>query len=171
MSTARSLLPPALQSARDQAVVRWRKLAPRERTLLGGAAALIALLLLWTLAVRPAWRSLSAAPVQLEAVELQLQQMQRLANESRELRALPRVQSQQAEEALRGATERLGSNARLSLAGDRATLNLNGVSGEALVAWLGEVRSAARARPEEAKLSRGANGYSGTVVLSLARPG
>lgn len=171
MNSERPILPPALRSARDQAAARWRQLAPRERMLVGSAAALLALLLLWMVAVRPAWRSLSTTPAQLDAVELQLQQMQRLANESRELRALPRVQSQQAEEALRGATERLGSNARLSLAGDRATLNLSGVSGEALVAWLGEVRSAARARPEEAKLSRGASGYSGTVVLSLARPG
>jgi len=171
MSTARPFLPPAVRSAREQALARWRQLAPRERVGVGSAAVLIALLLVWSMAVRPAWRSLSETPAQLDAVELQLQQMQRLANESRELRALPRVPSQQAEEALRGATERLGANARLSLAGDRATLSLSGVSGEALVAWLGEVRSAARARPEEAKLSRGANGYSGTVVLSLVRPG
>jgi general secretion pathway protein M len=171
MKPDRPFLPPAVQTARDQLAMRWRKLAPRERLLVGSTAALLAWLLLWMVAIRPAWRSLSETPAQLDAVELQLQQMQRLAAESRELRALPRVQSQQAEEALRGATERLGSNARLSLSGDRATLTLSGIGGESLVAWLGEVRSAARARPEEAKLSRGANGYSGTVVLSLARPG
>lgn len=170
MKSDRPFLPPAVQNARHQALARWHKLAPRERMLVGGTALLLALLLLWMVAIRPAWRSLSELPGQLDAVELQLQQMQRLAAESRELRALPRVQNQQADEALRGATERLGSNARLSVAGDRATLTLSGVSGEALVAWLGEARSAARARPEEAKLSRGANGYSGTVVLSLARP-
>lgn len=171
MKTARPLLPPALAAARDQARARWRQLALRERRLVTGMAVAIALLLVWTIAVRPAWRSLSELPGQLDAVELQLQQMQRLASESRELRALPRVQSAQAEAALRGATERLGANAKLSLVGDRATLSLNGVSGEALVAWLGEVRSAARARPEEAKLSRSPSGYSGTVVLSLPRPG
>ncbi|HEU4459201.1 MAG TPA: type II secretion system protein M [Methylibium sp.] len=171
MKAERPLLPPALASARDQARARWRGLAPRERLLVGGAATLIALALVWMVAIQPAWRSLDQTPAQLDAVELQLQHMQRLANESRELRGLPKVQPSQAEAALRGATERLGANAKLTITGDRATLSLSGISGEALVAWLGEVRSAARARPEEAKLSRGAGGYSGTVVLSLPRAG
>ncbi|MET0208106.1 MAG: type II secretion system protein GspM [Burkholderiaceae bacterium] len=169
MNAERPLLPPGLASARDQARARWLQLAPRERLLVGGAGALIAVFLIWTIAVQPAWRSLSETPAQLDAVELQLQQRQRLANESRERRTLPRVQPSQSEAALRGATERLGSNARLAIAGDRATLTLSGVSGESLVAWLGEVRSAARARPDGAKLSRGATGYSGTVILSLVR--
>ncbi|MDP1791809.1 MAG: type II secretion system protein GspM, partial [Methylibium sp.] len=93
------------------------------------------------------------------------------AAESQELRKLPTVKPAQAEAALRGATERLGTNARLTLQGDRATLTLSGVPGEALAAWLGEVRSAARARPDEAKLSHGPNGYSGSVLLTLPRPG
>lgn len=170
MNAARPTLPPALAQARAKARARWAKLAPRERLLIGSVAALLAVALVWVLLVQPAWRTLRDTPAQIELVELQLQQMQRLAAESRELRTLPAVQPAQAEEALRGATERLGSGARLSLQGDRATLTLSGVSGEALVAWLGEVRSAARARPDEAKLSRGAAGYSGSVVLSLARP-
>lgn len=169
MNGDRPILPPALASARDQARARWQQLAPRERVLAGGAALLIGLALVWTVAVQPAWRSLRETPAQLDAVELQLQHMQRLANESRELRTLPPVRASQAEAALRGATERLGANAKLAIVGDRATLTLSGVSGESLVAWLGEVRSAARARPDEAKLSRGPTGYSGTVVLTLAR--
>lgn len=164
-------LPPALAEALAPYEARWAALAPRERRLVKGAAALIGLMLLWLAAVQPAWRTLRDTPAQLDAVELQLQQMQRMAAESRELRALPTVKTAQATEALRAATERLGPNAKLALLGDRATLTLDGVSGEALAAWLGEVRSAARARPDEAKLSRGANGYSGSVVLSLARPG
>lgn len=40
----------------------------------------------------------------------------------------------------------------------------------ALAAWLDEVRSAARARVVEAQLGRSGNGYSGSIVLTLAAP-
>jgi len=53
------------------------------------------------------------------------------------------------------------------LCGDRATLKLNGVSGEALRDWLSEARSAARARAVEVTLTRNPQGYSGTVVVTL----
>ena len=36
-----------------------------------------------------------------------------------------------------------------------------------LAAWLAEVRSAARARVVEATLTRGPQGYSGSVVVAL----
>jgi type II secretory pathway component PulM len=79
----------------------------------------------------------------------------------------------------------------MSLQGDRADVTLTAVEPAALLAWLGEVRSAARARVVEAQLRRaapvappvpaGARGtppapasataLSGRVVLVLARPG
>jgi general secretion pathway protein M len=127
--------------------------------------------LLWTLGVQPAWRTLRDTPAQIDAVELQLQRMQQLAAESRELRALPSVPAAQAEASLRAATDRLGPSAKLVLQGERATLTINGISGNALTGWLGDVRSAARARPVEATLSRGSTGYSGSIVLQLARAG
>ncbi|HEY0953463.1 MAG TPA: hypothetical protein VGE36_01805 [Roseateles sp.] len=63
--------------------------------------------------------------------------------------------------------EHLGPVARLNLAGSRATVTLNGIAPAALQAWLGEVRSAARARPVEAQLTRGPQGYAGSIVLAL----
>lgn len=167
----RVLLPPPLVAAQAQLRARWQALGRRERRLIAAAAGLVGVALLWSLAVQPAWRTLRETPAQIDALELELQRMQRLAAESRELRALPAVPPAQAEASLRAATERLGPNARLVPQGDRATLTLNGVSGAALTGWLGEVRSAARARPVEASLSRGDNGYSGSIVLALARAG
>ena len=167
-------LPPALQALRTQALARWNKFAPRERRLLAVAGAALAFGIAWAIAVQPALRTLRETPRQLEALDLQLQQMQRLAGEAATLRDTPQVSPSQAEAALRGATERLGASGRLNLQGDRATVTFNGVSGDALAAWLGEARSAARARVLEAQLSRAsgeAGGYSGTVVLALGRPG
>lgn len=170
-SSIRNAMPPGLSTALVQARGQWARLALRERRMIVAALTLVAIAAVWLLAVQPAWRTLRETPAQIDALDLQLQQMQRLAAESRALRELPAVPPSQAEAALRGATDRLGRNARISLQGDRATLTLTGVPGEALAAWLGAVRSAARARPDEAKLSRGPTGYSGTVVLSLPRGG
>ncbi|HJV96458.1 MAG TPA: type II secretion system protein M, partial [Albitalea sp.] len=62
---------------------------------------------------------------------------------------------------------RLGDKGRLLMQGDRATLTLTGVQADALRAWLSEARSAAHARAVDVQLSRSAQGYSGTVVVSL----
>lgn len=160
-------LPPALVQARTQFRARWARLAPRERLLVSLAAAVVVLGGAWALLVQPAVRSLRELPPRIEAVDAELQQMQRLAAEARELRGLPTVRREQAGAALQAASERLGANAKLVLQGDRALLNVNGVPGAALVGWLGEARSAARARPDEVRLSFGPNGYSGSVTLTL----
>jgi general secretion pathway protein M len=160
-------LPAPLAGAREQLVERWKALAPRERRGLRVAFVLLSIFIVWLVAVQPAWRAVRAAPAQLEALDLQVQHMQRLAGETRELRAAPTVAPAQAANALRSATEQLGDRARLSLVGDRATLTLTGVTGDRLIAWLAEARTAARARPIDAQLTRSAQGYSGTVVVSI----
>jgi general secretion pathway protein M len=127
----------------------------------------LALYVVFAAAVQPAWRTLRQAPAQLEALDNELQAMQRLAAEARELRATPPVNAEQSAAALKAASDRLGDKARLSLQGDRAVLTLNGAGTAQLRDWLAEVRSGARARPVEATLSRGNSGYSGTIVVAL----
>lgn len=161
----------AWRSAREQAGARWQALAPRERLALASAGAIVALFLVWTIAIQPAWKTVRSAPAQLDQLEVQLQSMQRLAAEARDLRALPPVSTAQASLALKGATDRLGPKAQVVVQGDRATLTLNSVPPEALRGWLGEVRSAARARPLEVRLTQGPQGYSGSIVVTLAGAG
>ena len=60
-----------------------------------------------------------------------------------------------------------GAAGRLQVVGDRATLTLSGVNGTQLSDWLAEARSAARARPLEANLTRGPQGYSGSIVVAF----
>jgi general secretion pathway protein M len=165
---ARTLtLPPGVLALRQRATDYWRSRAPRERLALGVVGAFLAVVLVWLLFVQPAWRVARDAPAQLDRLEGELQQMQRLAAESQTLRSAVPVPQAQAAAAVRAATERLADKARLSLQGDRASVTFNGVSAEALRGWLLEVRSAARARPAEAQLTRGPLGFSGTLVLSL----
>lgn len=167
MSTAPATSSPAWAQLRAELRNRWRNTSPRGRAAAMGAGLLLALLLVWVVAIQPAWRTLQDAPQQLDRLDAQLQQMTALAGESRELRGVTPVSIAQATAALQSATDRLGSQGRIAIQGDRATLTLNGVSTGALKSWLGEARSAARARPVEAQLTRAATGYSGTIVLSL----
>jgi general secretion pathway protein M len=145
----------------------WRTLPARDRSLAVLAGAVLVLFLLWLLVLQPALATLRLAPVEMDRLELQLQTMQRLAAESAELRATPPVNPEQAQAALKAATERLGDKAKISLQGDRAVLTLNGAGTEALRGWLAEARSGARARPLEANLMRSGSGYSGTLVVAV----
>jgi general secretion pathway protein M len=93
--------------------------------------------------------------------------MRALASEAQQLRDAPALSPQQASDALRAASERLGSSARLALQGERAVLTLHGVGAAPLREWLSQARSAARARPVEVQLTRGAQGFSGSIVLKV----
>jgi general secretion pathway protein M len=159
---------PGLASLRQQANTWWRARTPRERQAVIVVAFVIGLFALWSLLVQPALRTAREAPAQLDMLDAQYQQMQRIAGEATALRGATRVSTTQAAAALKAATDRLGANARLTLQGDRATLTITGgVSAEALRAWLVEARSGARARPIDAQLQRGPTGYSGSLGLTL----
>ena len=160
-------LPPALASARTQAVALWRGMAPRERLAAGVGIAVLVLFIAWLIFVGPAWRTAREAPAELDRIEAQLQQMQRLAGEAKTLRDAPVVNPAQAVTSLKTATERLGDKGAITFQGDRATLTLTGVTGEALRDWLSEARSAARARAVDVQLTRNPQGYAGIVVVTL----
>ncbi|MDH4060857.1 MAG: type II secretion system protein M [Aquincola sp.] len=147
---------------------RWQALGARERRLVTVMAWVLGLTLLWLVAVAPAWRIVAGAPARLDELDAQLLQMQRLAGEVRTLRGAPAVGGVQAQAAVKGATDALGGAARLTLGGDRATVVFTNASGTQLREWLAEVRGAGRARAVEANLTRGPQGYSGTVVLALS---
>jgi general secretion pathway protein M len=161
-------LPAGLADARAQAGQLWRSRAPRERQLIAGGAIAVAVLLVWLIAVQPALRTLRETPAELDRLDSQWQQMQIAAVESAALRSASPVPAAQANEALRAATERLGGKGKIALQGDRAVLTFAGLPFEALRNWLGEVRSAARARPVEAQFLKGASGYSGSISITLA---
>lgn len=147
---------------------RWNALNPRERQLVALMLAALAVLLLWLVAVRPAWRTWREVPAQAEALEADWLQMQRLATEARQLQGQAPVSTEQATAALKAATARLGAQGELSVLGDRATLTLRNASPEQLRSWLAEARQGARVRPAELQLQRDAGGHlQGRLVVSL----
>lgn len=148
---------------------RWDTLASREKVLVGGAAAVVALALLWLVAVAPALATLRTAESQHRAADAQLQRMRGLQTQAQSLQAQPK---QNPEEALRqlelSARQRLGTTARMVIAGDRVTLTLTGTAPDALAQWLTQARVNARVLPGEARLNRNSGGlWEGTLVLNL----
>lgn len=154
-----------LAKVRLQARQAWGRLAPRERRLVAAAGTLLLIAALWFAFLQPALRTLREAPPKIDRLDAQLQLMQSLATQSNGLRGATPVPQAQAVAALRSATETLQGKARLTLVGDRATLTLNGIDALSLQRWLTEARSAARARPVEAQLTRSGGGYDGSLVV------
>jgi len=148
---------------------RWAMLALRERMLAGSAAALVALALLWWVALGPALATLRSAEAQHRALDSQLQSMKRLQSQARAMQGQPR---QNPNEAIRqfeaSIRQQLGTAARYTIAGDRVTVTLINAPAGAFAQWLSQVRTNARAIPGEAKLTRNATGgWDGTLVLTL----
>lgn len=153
----------------------WQSLAPREQNLVRAAAALVALALLWWLALAPALQTLRTAPARHSALDAQLQHLQALQAEARQLQGAPRANPDNALRALQtSVTENLGAGARLNVAGDRATLTLQNTPAQALAPWLAQARSNAKSVPQEAHLVRSNDSgaaaparWNGTLVLAL----
>ena len=167
MNAPRLNLPPGLTAWQAPLRARWVAMAPRERRLVAATAGVVGVALVWLLLVSPAARTVRETPAKLDKLDTQLQLMQRLAAEGRELKNTAPISPTQSALALKAATERLGERAKLSVQSDRAVLTLTGVSGEQLRGWMAEARSAARARPVEAQLNRGPQGYNGTLIVAL----
>jgi general secretion pathway protein M len=153
---------------------RWQALQPRERRRLGGAGLLIGLALLWSIGLAPALRTLRAAPLERQALERQLSQMQRLAAEARALRGRgeqhpPEADAQAARAALaRAAEQMLETRSRLAGTGDQVTVTLDQIPAGLLFDWLVRTRETARLTPIQASLSA-AEGelWSGSLSFDL----
>ena len=157
----------ALSDTRNQLLARYARLDARERQMVVIIAAAVTFLVVWFALVRPAMNTLESAPALRAQADAQLLQMQAIANEAKQLRALPPVPSTVAEQVLKSATDELGGKAKLSVQGERATLSVTGINGEELRKWLLQARGGARARPIEANLMRAGDGYNGTLVVSI----
>ncbi|WP_240788558.1 type II secretion system protein GspM [Ramlibacter henchirensis] len=147
----------------------WAGLAPREKMLAGVAGAVVLLGLLWWLAVAPALAVLRASDAQHQALDAQLARMRALQQQAQALQGQPRQNPDESLRLLEAAVrQRLGTSARMVVAGERVTLTLTGAPPDALATWLSQARVNARAVPSEARLTRGATGgWDGTVVLTL----
>jgi len=148
---------------------RWQALSRREQRLLQLGFGLVALALLWWLALPPALAVLKKADGQHRALEQQLQHMQRLQAQARALQALPSLDAAESRRALEASLKALGSAAQLSPQVDRMLITVKGLEAQALAQWLASVRQNAHLLPTEARLKQGsaAGLWDGTLVFTL----
>jgi general secretion pathway protein M len=146
----------------------WEGLQTRERRLVAFMLVFVLATAVWMLGLAPALRVLRTAPQQLDALDQQLQTMQRLAAEAGAIQSRPPMTRDAAVRALETSVrQRLGAATQVRMLGDRATVVLQSVPPDALAQWLAQVRTAARAVPVQSQLRRNAQGWDGTVVLEL----
>lgn len=146
----------------------WTQRPPREKTLLRAAAVLVAVAVFWSLAIAPALRTLRSFEARYASQQMQLQTMLRLQSQAQALQGQPRLSQAAATQALQASVQQaFGTKAELSLNAGNATVTLRGVGAEALAQWLASARMEARAAPLQARLTRTANGWSGTLQMGL----
>jgi general secretion pathway protein M len=150
---------------------RWTALAPREKLMVGAAAAVVLIAIVWMIAIGPALSTLRSADEQRRALDTQLQRMVALQAQAQSMQAQPR---QNRDEALRqlelSTRQRLGTTGRMVISGDRVTVTLTATPADALAQWLTQARVNAHALPGEAHLTRDSGGaWEGSLVLALPR--
>ena len=104
---------------------RWKALAPREQNLVLAAGGIVALALVWWVALAPALATLRQAPELHRKLDQQLQHMQRLQASTATASPATNLAQRCRGRALRTAlTQRLGTAAQMNVLGDRVTVTL-----------------------------------------------
>ena len=146
----------------------WAQSSAREKTLLRVGGALVAAALLWWVAINPALRTLRDTQVRGPALQAQMQTMLQLQARAQALQAQPKLPAADSKALLEAALPTLGTSARMTVNGERATVTLEGSSADALAQWLAQVRLNAHARPFEMHITQSQGLWSGRLVLQWA---
>lgn len=146
---------------------RWQAASRRDQRSLMLAGAVVALALLWLLALAPALAVWRTAPAQYLQLQAQMQNMQTLQAQARALQALPTLNASESRRALQDSLKALGNTAQITVQMDRLNVTLKSVSAQALAQWLSSSRQNAHLVPTEVHLTRVADSWDGRVVFTL----
>ena len=117
---------------------RWAGLQPRERMGLSTALVVLALFLVWSQLLAPAWRLWREAPAQHLRLDAQMQRMLDLRAQAEALKNQSIKTPEQWREGLTAATRSLGGS-ELVWAGNTATVRLKDCTPQALARWLSDL--------------------------------
>ena len=153
----------------------WQALAPRERRMVAGGAAVLLLAVGYLGLFEPAWTGRAALRQELPGLRSQLAQMTALAAEARTLGTAPRVAD--TPQALRSALELsvksagLGANlSQLTVSGELFDLRFGKVPYAAWLAWLDTAVRETRLRVADVSVTREAEQGLVSVRLVLEAP-
>ncbi len=156
---------------RKSVSIWWSQRPAREKPLIAGAGVLVIAALVWWIAVAPALRTLKGFDAAWATQDAQLQAMLRLQTQAQALTAqAPLTTAAAAQALLTSVQQSFGGQGDVQIQGNNATVTLRGVSGEALAQWLATARTNARSVPVQAHLTRGPNGWMGSLQMGLPQP-
>ena len=179
--TARNRLPPAL-------LHRWAALTPRERRLLGLAAGIALLALLWTVGVKPALETIEKQSLNLPSLRAQAAEIDGLILQAQTLqrRRPANIDASDMPDALRDSLVRSGidsSGVRITALtdSDASTLRkweiaIDSARADVLMKWLGAIPALLNVHVESLDVKRGQHDgrdrpgeVNGRIVLEAAR--
>lgn len=145
----------------------WQGASRREKHSMLTALAVLALALLWWVALAPALAVWRTSPAQHLLIQSQMQRMLALQVQAHTLQAQPTLNASDARQALEESLVTLGSTAQMNVQADRLTVTLQGVSADALAQWLSRSRQNAHLVPSEVHIASVGALWSGSFLFSL----
>ena len=145
--------------------------SPREQRAIHGALGLVAVVLLWQIAIAPAWQVWRESQSQLTQLALQHAEMLALQQQASQLQTQTRISSDASAQALQSLCAGLGDKAKCSRQALRMTVDVKGVNPQALAQVWTQARSQAQAVLLETHLQRQGELWNGQWVWALPEGG
>jgi general secretion pathway protein M len=145
---------------------RWHQLSPHEQQRLRWAAGVLVLVLIWRVALAPAWQSIDESEQKQAQLTQALASMQSMAAQAQRLQTqtpMPAAQSLKTLDALSTST----NGVRIKQQGQRVLVTLTSVTAQNLASWLSQARTQAKTVVQEAHLTSLNDQWTGTLILSL----
>jgi len=158
-------------SWRTQALARWQALSAREQRGLRSLAALVGVLVFWSVAIAPAQHTLRDSDARRAHIGQQHAHMLALQAQAQALQTRTPISRDEALRNLQGLTP--AANIQLTVQADRVSVQLKAVPAATLANWLTQARNQAQALPTEVHLTRNTAAspstvmWDGSLVLSL----
>lgn len=155
--------------------LRWQALGERERQLMLGAAAFIALVLFFLIAIEPAWKTREQLQRTLPTLRADAVQLEQASVQAQSLRAQAQAVIPAAElgEALRMSLAQSNVSAEVKpLANDALEVQVNNADAAALLMWLETTQRALRLTLTASTLERTETRgkVNGRLTLAASRP-
>jgi len=145
----------------------WLRASAREQVALRIAATLLVLALVWWVGLQPALKTLKNARTQAPVVRAQYEQMLQLQAQAAAMRAQVQQPVSDPKAVLQDSISTLENNARVALAGERATVSFKQARPADLALWLEQLRLKAHSSVLEMHMTQAAGLWSGSVLVQL----
>ena len=154
-----------------KAVQAWQSFidqrSPREQLAIQWALGFVAVVVLWQIAVAPAWQVWRDSQTQLDTLAQQHADMLVLQQQAKQMQAQPRISTETSTQALQSLCAGLGDKVKCSRQALRMTVDFKGLGPQAVAQAWAQARSQAQAVVLETHLQRQGELWNGQWVWAL----